>query len=131
MTLKVLKFTTHFEAFIHFAKTQPNERFIYHSSWCSCAIGNYHDEATSEPPRNSNEIVDLSGGIDFGPIGVSPLLTELERNHRYIFESLNRGYVLAPGDEDGHDIETYGSLAKFMEEYAFFNYDENEDRGHI
>ncbi len=118
MTAKVF-FNTHFEAFLNFASKEPRDRIIYHhkNGWCGCAVGDYHREATSEPPRGSQRLVPNEMGIQS-----SPLLTELEEDHGLIFEALNHGDVPEDMRHD-FEIQTYHGLALFMAAFEGQTYD--------
>lgn len=106
-------YDSHFDAFLAFAKKQPEGRLIDHSSgWCGCAVGDFYREATSIPPV----------GEDMPEIfSDCALLQELERDHPYIAESLNYGYVLGQEENyertSGHEIDTYRGLARFMDAF--------------
>lgn len=111
-------FATHFEAFLNFASKEPPERIIEHhiGGWCGCAIGDYHREATSEPPKGFGDLVTNDvGSYD------SPLLDELEKAHGLIFESLNNGKVPENYEEE-YEIGTYNGLALFMRDFAGVEY---------
>ena len=110
MKTGILRYPTHFAAFVAFAKNEPLEREIDHDGWCHCAVGNYHAEATSEPPKGEDE--NLVSLVD----SQSPLLEELKKNHSYIYVALSYGRV-PEQDESGFHISSYGGLAEFMQEY--------------
>ena len=116
MTSKKEKFyDTHFEAFLAFAEAQDSGRLIDHSSWCHCAIGNYHDEASSIPPKGQEHLVKLN-------VSRSPLLEELALDHSLIYECLNNGYVPDLTNEE-YNIYTYRGLAAFMRDFQHESYD--------
>ena len=113
MTNLPLTYDTHFEAFLAFADKQPETRTINHyaGGWCGCAVGDYHREATSIPPRGEEHLVILQDGE-------SPLLNELGQDHGFIFECLNNKCV-PESLEETHEINTYLGLANLMRTYKY------------
>lgn len=116
-------YDSHFDAFLAFADTQPFARVIDHrnNGWCGCAVGDYHREAQSIPPKGQEDLVDLTIRRS-----KSPLLSELANSHRYIYESLSNGRVPESVEED-YEIQTYHGLATFMKAFVNVDWDEEED----
>lgn len=116
-------YKTHFNAFLAFADLQPGTRTIDHRDrqWCGCAIGDYHREATSEPPKGQEYLVNLSENE-------SPLLDELEEEHGLIFNALNNSAIPINVNPDGkYEIDTYFGLATFMRAFEGEPYEDEDE----
>ena len=97
------------EDFFKFIEAQPSDKLINHSSWNSCAIGDFLEDLTGTrgEPGDSN---------------TDEILEALEEEEGFIFESLNHGAPTEHTEE--YDLSTYGGLSEYIAAFRGLDIDD-------
>ena len=104
------------QEFIDFVASQPSDKIIDHTSWYSCAIGDYADNIDQLPPSDTQ--------LAFMPIGWGSHVKICIDNLKVLYVP-NTGEMVTMYDvlEDGeitsnaikdYEVNTYGGLHKLI-----------------
>lgn len=98
-----------YESFVSFVMNQPADREIDHTSWQSCAIGDYVASDDQEQDRETESFMDLTDSVGFVIEEVNPTLYEILNCHGEVID-----HTADDGEDEFKTIETYGDLQAYL-----------------
>ena len=109
--------------FIQFVASQPPEQRINHTSWHSCALGDFAKSIDQLPTRGCYSFTNHT--VHANPRSWSPQMEICVDNLRDLcipntngevtmYDALDDGDI-DPAEYNGHEVETYGGLMKLIQ----------------
>ncbi|UOL48598.1 hypothetical protein [Pseudomonas phage Astolliot] len=98
-----------YESFVSFVMAQPADRVIDHTSWQSCAIGDYVASDDQEQDRETESFMDLTDSVGEILMETNPTLYEILNCHGEVWPD-----PIKDDDDEFKTIETYGDLQAYL-----------------